>query len=48
MALYEGNIMLDGQLPKISGKKSGKVVLNLQACSDQICLLPEEVVVRIW
>ncbi|MCP4070253.1 MAG: thioredoxin domain-containing protein [Hyphomicrobiales bacterium] len=51
MALYEGEISLSGELPaKPDGqeKSVGKVVLKLQACSDQICLLPEEVVVRIW
>ncbi|MCP5011499.1 MAG: hypothetical protein GY942_16075, partial [Aestuariibacter sp.] len=51
MALYEGKISLSGELPaKPDGQEKpvGKVVLKLQACSDQICLLPEEVVVRIW
>ena len=54
MALYEGNITLDSKLPKTtpaSAQKAGKgakVVLTLQACSDQICLLPEEVIVQIW
>ena len=48
MALYEGDITLVGELPKSDGKKVGNVVLQLQACSDKICLLPEEVLVQVW
>ena len=48
MALYEGNISLNGKIAKISDNKTGEVVLKLQACSDQICLLPEEVKIHIW
>jgi uncharacterized protein YyaL (SSP411 family) len=51
MALYEGNIKLSSDLPANQAgeeKAVGKVVLKLQACSDQICLLPEEMIVRLW
>ena len=51
MALYEGFIKLSSDLPiKQTGKENavGKVVLKLQTCSDQICLLPEEMIIRVW
>ena len=51
MALYEGNIKLNAKISASNKGNDGKVgnaILSLQACSDQICLLPEEVVVRIW
>lgn len=48
MALYEGNVVLSSDYSAVEGGKPGQAVLKLQACSDQICLLPEEVVVRIW
>ncbi|MCF6320497.1 MAG: thioredoxin domain-containing protein [Rhizobiaceae bacterium] len=48
MALYDGKITLRGKLPKPDGDKTGKMILMLQACSDKICLLPEEVQVTVW
>ncbi len=48
MALYEGEITLVGEIGEKEAGETGEVLLQLQACSDQICLLPEEVIVRIW
>ncbi len=48
MALYEGDVSLSGTYQKPPEGKSGEVTLTLQACSDKICLLPEEVKVRLW
>lgn len=51
MALYEGSISLAGDITngaKGDGEQTTNVILELQACSDQICLLPEEVMVRVW
>lgn len=42
LALYEGEITLRAPI------KPGVVTLNLQACSDEICLAPEEVNFRVW
>ena len=43
LALYEGAISLQGTVQ--SGQEA---VLTLQACSDEICLQPEELRFRVW
>lgn len=48
MALYEGNMVLVGEIGERASDEPGSMVLQLQACSDRVCLLPEEVLVRIW
>ncbi|MEE9426995.1 MAG: DUF255 domain-containing protein [Paracoccaceae bacterium] len=42
LALYEGQISLSGPI------ETGQISLTLQACSDEICLQPAELVFQIW
>ncbi len=46
LALYENEISLSADIPVTSDVAS--VILVLQACSDEICLAPEEVRFNIW
>ncbi len=43
LALYEGALTLRAPMPT-----SGKAILVLQACSDEICLAPEELTFTLW
>ncbi|MGE4611979.1 MAG: thioredoxin domain-containing protein [Paracoccaceae bacterium] len=45
LALYEGELVLSGNIPDVT-PASG--VLTIQACSDEICLQPEELHFTIW
>ncbi|MCF6305429.1 MAG: DUF255 domain-containing protein [Rhodobacteraceae bacterium] len=47
LALYEQEINLTADIPPPSGLVTS-VVLVLQACSDEICLAPQEVRFNIW
>ena len=47
LAIYEGELTLVGALPEINGHPA-VAVLAVQACSDQICLQPEEVRFTLW
>jgi len=44
LALYEGNLTLTAPLPD----GPGTAHLTLQACSDEICLAPEELTFFLW
>ncbi len=48
LALHEGELILSAQLPDQSQEKPGQLLLKIQACSDEICLAPEEVVFTVW
>jgi len=47
LALYEQEINLTADIPPPSGSVTS-VVLVLQACSDEICLAPQEVRFNVW
>lgn len=46
LALYEGELELVGVIPEAEGP--GIAVLTVQACSNEICLQPEEVRFTLW
>ena len=47
LALYEGELTLVGALPEVD-EQPAVAVLTVQACSDEICLQPEEVRFTLW
>ncbi len=48
LALYEQQVQLVAQLPNLNNNDQGQILLKLQACSDEICLAPEEVIFPLW
>ncbi|MBT3142426.1 DUF255 domain-containing protein [Ruegeria litorea] len=49
LALYEGNIAISAQLTPSPGNTIvPRITLVLQACSEEICLQPEELIFTIW
>lgn len=54
LALYQGNVQISGELTwnggdgdSIEAKHTLPVRLKIQACNDQLCLLPEELILEI-
>ena len=48
LSLYEGNVELTGNLPDdISLAGTADIELQLQACSDEICLPPETLLFKV-
>ena len=45
--LYEGSVQLTGTLPEIDSAVYADVELQLQACSDEICLAPETLAFKV-
>ena len=45
--LYEGSVQLTGTLPEIESAVYADVELQLQACSDEICLAPETLAFKV-
>lgn len=48
LSLYEGKLNINIALPKANKRTSHKLTLNLQACSDKICLQPENLEFHFW
>lgn len=48
LALYEQQVQLFAQLSNLENNDPGQILLELQACSDEICLAPEEVIFTLW
>ncbi|MEP0941468.1 MAG: DUF255 domain-containing protein [Rhizobiaceae bacterium] len=48
LSLYEGHLVLSQPLPDIQSKQAQTLSLDIQACSDQICLEPESLSFSYW
>ncbi len=48
LSLYEGDLSIKLKLPKVKKQTPHKLSLNLQACSDKICLQPENLEFYFW
>ena len=48
LSLYEGEINIIAEFPKNKQQVASKLTLNLQACSDKICLPPEALEFNFW
>ena len=48
LSLYEGRLSLSGSFPESIGNEAHTISLDLQACSDRICLEPETLDFRFW
>lgn len=48
LALHEGTLTLRAPLSTSEANTSGRAILVLQACSDEICLAPEELTFTLW
>ena len=47
LSLYESSVQLSGTLPKVDSAIYADVELQLQACSDEICLAPETLAFKV-
>jgi len=47
LSLYEGSVQLTGALPELDSAAYAEVELQLQACSDEICLAPETLLFKV-
>jgi hypothetical protein len=48
LSLYEGHLALSDSLPDVHSKEAQTLALDIQACSDQICLEPETLTFAYW
>ena len=48
LSLYEGHLVLEDALPDGVSKEAQVLTLDIQACSDQICLEPESLSFSYW
>ena len=48
LSLYEGQLALTGSFPTAAGNEAHTIALDLQACSDRICLEPETLEFKFW
>lgn len=48
LSLYENHLVLENALPDIESKEAQVLTLDIQACSDQICLEPESLNFSYW
>ncbi len=48
LSLYEGEKTIMTDFPKNQQQVANKIALKLQACSDQVCLAPENIEFNFW
>lgn len=48
LSLYEGVINIITDFPRSKQQEASKLALKLQACSDQVCLAPENIKFNFW
>ena len=48
LSLYEDHLVLESGLPDTKSQEAQVLTLDIQACSDQICLEPESLNFSYW